>query len=396
MSQPLGILSPWRSLARSAAVLASILLVGVVGLGNGQHTRADADGLAPDDSLIAAARGWTRAEVQAYGQAESWLDTLTDEVMKTSPDSFVGSILLESPSDPPMLLLKGKTPDNIAALVAAGPVRVVVLDDQPYSFAELEERQLRVHWSLTDRGFEVATSADIRARGTIHVRVVADGSSSATVEAVLSAIPVDLRASTLLTFVPGPLLRPEAAFGGMWLKVGPNNACTSGWAVANAAGLRGISGAGHCNGITKVTHPGEGDHDLTFQAQHEGQWGDVEWYTSTVFEPDDFYSDATTIRDVGAVEARWNISVGESICGYGRASNVRDCTLDVNNNNLACGHLSRMVEMNGEALVPGDSGGGWSFGVTAYGAHYGNCGSNDMFSVADLFDEAIGVSVLTQ
>lgn len=140
---------------------------------------------------------------------------------------------------------------------------------------------------------------------------------------------------------------------------------------------------------------------LTHQAEHRGQWGDVEWKTSTEAEPDDFYSDATTIRDTAAIEARANISVNESVCGYGRSSNDRDCTLDVQDVSQACTNSGvfndRLVLMDGDTLIGGDSGVGWSLGNTAFGGHKGNCNpdfsNNDSWSVADLFDEAIGVRV---
>ncbi|MGH9053792.1 MAG: hypothetical protein ACRDWX_12390 [Acidimicrobiia bacterium] len=55
----------------------------------------------------------------------------------------------------------------------------------------------------------------------------------------------------------------------------------------------------------------------------------------------------------------------------------------------------RLVQMNGDVAKAGDSGGGWSFGNTAYGSFVGWCGANNqnVFSVADLYDEALGVSV---
>ncbi len=53
----------------------------------------------------------------------------------------------------------------------------------------------------------------------------------------------------------------------------------------------------------------------------------------------------------------------------------------------------RLVQMTGITSVVGDSGGPWSYGGTAYGSQKGWCGSKDAWSVADLFDEAIGVKV---
>ncbi len=114
---------------------------------------------------------------------------------------------------------------------------------------------------------------------------------------------------------------------------------------------------------------------------------------------DDYYSTATTIADVVSVEARANISVGEGVCQYGRASNSRDCTLNVFDVSIAC-TLSgvfndRLVQMNAITSVPGDSGGPWFSAGRAYGSQKGHCNSKDAWSVADLFDEALGVTVRT-
>lgn len=98
---------------------------------------------------------------------------------------------------------------------------------------------------------------------------------------------------------------------------------------------------------------------------------------------------------VAAVEPRANIAIGESICVFGRASNDRDCSLRVENPNVFCGTPQKLVQMDGFVTEGGDSGGGWSWGTTAYGGHYGYCFNKSSFSVADLFDEALGVVVDT-
>ncbi len=172
--------------------------------------------------------------------------------------------------------------------------------------------------------------------------------------------------------------------------------CTSGWTVQKlSTGVRGVSGAGHCDGIDQIFHPGVGVHPAVWQLDHVGQWGDVEWYTTAQNEADDFYADEfNNIRDVAAVEPRANIAIGEAICVYGRASNHRDCSLRVENPDVFCGFpQQKLVQMNGAVTIGGDSGGGWSFNFTAYGGHFGLCFNKSSFSVADLFDEALGVAV---
>ena len=82
-------------------------------------------------------------------------------------------------------------------------------------------------------------------------------------------------------------------------------------------------------------------------------------------------------------------------------SNDRDCSLEVQDLSHACTDngitANRLVVMNGDTAIVGDSGGGWSFGNRAYGGHYGDCSpdfpTGTHGSVAALFDEAIGVRV---
>lgn len=191
-------------------------------------------------------------------------------------------------------------------------------------------------------------------------------------------------------------------FGGMWVRDDGVNECTSGWSVIRiATGTPGVTTAGHCTGINQIDHPGHGIHARVYQAEHRGQWGDIEWGTTAEAEPDDFYSDASTIRDVNAIEALANIAVNESVCVYGRSSNDRDCDLDVQDVSQACTNdgvfNDRLVMMDGVTSIGGDSGGGWSFGNRAFGSVKGLCAPNflnrETWSVADLYDEALGVRV---
>jgi len=225
-----------------------------------------------------------------------------------------------------------------------------------------------------------------------------------TVADIVALLPADLRNSVQLTVHDQPNVRPEEAFGGMWVRDDGDYQCTSGWSVRNLdTGTYGVSTAGHCRYINEIEHIGDGVHALSFQRQHRGQYGDVEWHTSSEYEPDDFYADADTIRDVIGIEQRANITEGESVCQYGRSSNDRDCSLTVHDVSHACTDASdgitahHLVVMDGDTAIGGDSGGGWSLGGTAFGGHYGNCNpdfpNRDAWSVASLFDQAIGVKV---
>ena len=390
------------------------------------------EALAHDLALVAEAKGWTLAEAAADHLAADRIGEVAEAVARERPDIYVGAALAEEPGGAPRLYVKGPADAYVLDLVAASDIEIVVADNQPFSFDELEARKLRVHRALEAAGFRyIAPSVNVTGRGVVPAgrdrlegvlavlqhqpargddAGVGDGPLPGLRRAdrclhvldIVPLLPAGLRGSVQLTVHDQPNVHDEAAFGGMWVRDDGVNECTSGWSVRNLnTGALGVSTAGHCAGINQINHPGHGVHNLNFQSQHRGQWGDVEWHTSPQPEPDDFYADAATIRDVAAVEARGNITVGESVCQYGRSSNDRDCSLDVQDVSQACTNSgvfnNRLVLMNGDTAIGGDSGGGWSFGNTAYGGHKGNCNpdfpNRDAWSVAALFDEAIGVRV---
>ena len=361
------------------------------------------EALAHDLALVAEAKGWTLAEAAADHLAADRIGEVAEAVARERPDIYVGAALAEEPGGAPRLYVKGPADAYVLDLVAASDIEIVVADNQPFSFDELEARKLRVHRALEAAGFRyIAPSVNVTGRGVVPAGVTVERGLPRRVADIVPLLPAGLRGSVQLTVHDQPNVHDEAAFGGMWVRDDGVNECTSGWSVRNLnTGALGVSTAGHCAGINQINHPGHGVHNLNFQSQHRGQWGDVEWHTSPQPEPDDFYADAATIRDVAAVEARGNITVGESVCQYGRSSNDRDCSLDVQDVSQACTNSgvfnNRLVLMNGDTAIGGDSGGGWSFGNTAYGGHKGNCNpdfpNRDAWSVAALFDEAIGVRV---
>jgi hypothetical protein len=160
-----------------------------------------------------------------------------------------------------------------------------------------------------------------------------------------------------------------------------------------------IGDAGHCGVfMDEIVHPGHGNHAVVGGAQYVGQWGDFGYvFVPNQNKPDDFYSDPDVIRDVNAVKLHAGIAQGEAVCAYGRSSNERACMFVANPSVNCGGALQRVVRMNADHQIPGDSGGPWFFGLTAYGFHRGGCGGsgNDHFSVADLIDNALLVYVPT-
>jgi streptogrisin C len=357
-----------------------------------------------DIALVAVARGWTLEQAVAHRAISDEFGRIQEQLATDRPGLYAGATLSAVPDGAPTLYIKGTADEFVRELVNSAEFSIEVIEGQPFSWQELEERSIRLNRQLARLGFrDIVTSFD-ESTSTVEAVVTREPALTARAEQVLAMLPAEFRSGVRLDFTDADVAIDEHAYGGMVVRDDGDDECTSGWAVTNGA-TTGVTTAGHCDGINEIVEPGVGVHALTHQAEHRGQWGDVEWKTSTYIEPDDFYASETEVRDVASVEPRANITVGEAICVYGRFSNSRDCSDTVYRTSISCTNSGvfndRLVAMNAKnTTIGGDSGGGWSFNFTAYGSHKGGCTVNGVvrnaFSVADLYDEALGVTVRTQ
>ena len=363
--------------------------------------QSQAEALAQDLKLVAKAKGWTMAEAAADRKAADVIGAIAAKLAAIRPDLYVGSALSPDPGGTPSLYVKGAANQDVYDLVALSKTPINIIDNQPYSFDELESRKLQVHNILAEQGYQdIATSFDFQAGGKINAAVTRKSGLPEQAIEIQSLMPKYLQENVSITVSDKPVAIDFFAFGGMGVYDDGVFECTSGWSVVNPSGTTGVTTAGHCTGINQILHPGIGLHSMTHQAQHRGIWGDIEWKTTVATESAEFYASASSIRPVTSIEPRASISVGESICFYGRSSNNRDCSFDVSATSVSCTvsgvFNDRLVRMNGNSAIGGDSGGGWSWNYRAYGSVKGICGGGAVFSVADLYDEALGVTVRTQ
>lgn len=357
----------------------------------------------PDLKAVAQANGWTVEEAEAERRAADVVGAIASKVAAARPDVFVGSALAADPQGAPTLYVKGAADVSIRDLVASAEIKVHLADKQPYSLVELEARSHQVHEALAKAGYQnIVTGANITGGGVIRAGIGLQEGRPSEASSVLALIPAELRADVELTVSDeSGFADTSAAYGGMWVTDGGANECTSGWTVSkiiNDLPVFGVTTAGHCSGIDGIREPGVGIHSFPAQAEHRGAYGDVEWHTSNVVEEGLFYAGSSTIRQVFSLEPRSGISVNEVVCQYGRASNFRDCGLHVYDVTIECTlsgvYNNRLVQMNAITSTFGDSGGGWFYDNKAYGSQKGWCQNRDAWSVADLYDEALGVNVV--
>lgn len=364
------------------------------------------DDPAPDIALTAESQGWNGQQAAAVHASSEAVEVVARALANKYADQFVGSVIAEQPGEPPEIYVKGVAPAEILELAKQSPVPIKVIDGQPLSFAEVEERSRAVHLALEEAGYEqVSTGFAITARGRIDTGVMTQEGLPSTPEEIGRLLPADLRDDVLISVSDEPIVDDEASFGGMWMRNGGVNTCTSGWSVGNESGARGVVTAGHClASLDHIAHPGDGAHALDFVASHRGQWGDMEWFeTPNVNDIPSFYADSDSVRTVEDIETLAEMSEGEPVCLYGRSSNRRDCSSRIAHLSQQCTNggvwNGRLVLTDSDVGIPGDSGAPWSYNYTAFGIHKGNCADvpgQEVFTKAVRINDGLGVSVRRQ
>jgi hypothetical protein len=166
-----------------------------------------------DLRAIARANGWTLHQAKAQQRANRAIDEINSAIIERQPDIFIGGALSEDPGGPPSLYVKGPAPQFVLDLVAEAGGPIIVVDEQPYSFDELEVRKDRVHQALVDAGYpNVATGVDISGGGVIPTFVLSVAGLPSDAAGILAGVPEDLRADVRLDVTIAPP-RPSAEPG---------------------------------------------------------------------------------------------------------------------------------------------------------------------------------------
>ncbi len=285
-------------------------------------------------------------------------------------------------------------------------VSVEVRTNMNYTEGELNKAIQAIHFSVFNATevSDAATSFDI-STGTIRTSVVLNSTASDLVLNALRANATnDLTNATgsgIANSISTSVVRSELqTLGGTETDTehlgGESIGCTTGFGTKTTGLVRGISTAGHCG--NKLFDDGI---SLTFKAEHEGTYGDFQWHTGTGTHTDDFYAGSDSgneedRRDLAFVAAP---TVGQTLCRNGTIS-YKDCQ-KVRKLNVCSGQHCNLVQMEQHLSASGDSGGPVYLNYTAYGIHRGWMYDpfwpfkREVFSRADLIDEALGISIAT-
>ncbi len=286
---------------------------------------------------------------------------------------------------------KGEVPKaHLDDLEKRGIDGLTLQGGQRRSLDELIEIQDRLHLAVAARGYEnVFSSFDL---GSQLVTIeVADGPPNAVKgsersEAVATEASKGLSAEIgldefrIVDAPSGSKITDDHGYGGSWMRLSNGTDwCTSAFVVRrNTNNTEGVLTASHCEGLTLIADAGSGaSFGAPWANEHIGNWGDVEWHTTTHDDFPQFYVSSSSRATVKSRISNNAISEDVYVCRYGR-NTQRDCG-DISAINVthttAAGTAQHLVEFEVCTGDGGDSGGPVYKGSAAWGVYKGHVGT---------------------
>lgn len=178
----------------------------------------------------------------------------------------------------------------------------------------------------------------------------------------------------------------DALYGGGYL-----TSCTTAFSVSSNGYPNGLLTAGHCANEPQSY----GGVSLKLRGKHQGQYGDVSWFSTSAWTAPQFYTLPSHLVNVTQTAYP---TVGQNLCLNGRGSGTRFCDETVwDIRTCSSNGICNLTAMSGRKARGGDSGGPWFSSSIAYGVHSGHIkfGSveRDVFTPIQIAESVLGVRV---
>jgi hypothetical protein len=159
-----------------------------------------------DTALIAEGRGWTLEEAQLYRAKSEAAGEVSGRLYNERPDVFVGGAVGPEPSDAPRMYIKGVADEGVYEIVGEAPFEIRVIDGQPYSRIEIDERQSLLMQYIVALGFlNAGVGTDIQNEGLMEATIQRTAGAPDSVDEIFAALPAPLRERTRITLVDDPV-----------------------------------------------------------------------------------------------------------------------------------------------------------------------------------------------
>jgi hypothetical protein len=313
-------------------------------------------------------------------QLQEAIGELNAELYKSEQATFAGLWVEHTPQFRVVVQFTEDSEDKVGPRIVNGPLAdIVEVRRANTSLSNLEAEQTTA-W-LTVRDLGVPLDHDIN---VFQNRVELYVTDPVQLNDALKKAQIRLPEHVVVIKVEGVSRETTDIYGGLAL-----SDCTSGFSVKNTAGtIKGIITAGHCNNT--LSYNGS---NLPYQS---GIWSgsyDVQWHTAPSFTVRNWVWDGSFNRYIYGQRHYNNQYVGDYVCKFGK-NTLGGCG-NITSKNFN-GTYIRVHSDSVDLSEPGDSGGPWFSGTSAFGIMTGDIEpGNDAYYMPINYISVIGVNILT-
>lgn len=361
----------------------ALVLVSLAGAGGESASAADdasaVDGLdiereyEPTPEELEDLQTFAEQEATTLGHQiaiRGWKTPIVDylaELSQRLPDEFAGAVVRTGAEREVFIAFKGDVPSEVLAEQRLAGAALELRANVGYSESEKTEQVIAIHHALLKSGQfgeGISSGFDVET-GRIEVAIEA----SAPVSELESSLPAIARSPGVsVRFVESlPNAETGSVYGGGRLEGSSINLlCTAGFKVKKGS-TYGMVTAGHC--YENLGHRNELGwflYPVTDKGQHNGTWGDFQWYTTSGTEKDDFYHNYGARRDAASVKTP---AAGADVCKFGHAGGKYCDT--IYRTNQCQGSTCHLSINHRNDNINGDSGGPVFWGTGIYGVTKG-------------------------
>jgi len=344
----------------------------------------DENPLVRDAQVYASDQGISLDEAIRRLQLQRPIGELNAQLIANERDTFAGLWIQHDPEYRVIVQFTRDSEATIQPYIDNGPLAdIVEVRTARVSLAQLEIAQSLVMKAIHDLGVTVNSGINVF-ENSVELYVIERSQLEAALQEANIQFPEYVKIITVKE-----LSTPEVdIYAGLAL-----SACTSGFSVKNSNGTKGITTAAHCP--NSLSYNGT---NLPFQGSAYGGSYDVQWHTAPGFTMRNLMYDGIYNRYVYSTKHRNNQALNEFVCKYGKTTG-NTCGYIIDKNfDPGADYIATFIRVHRDGVnlsEPGDSGGPWFSGNTAYGIHTHGIGDDAAYMAVNYID-ILGLTVLTQ
>lgn len=302
------------------------------------------------------------------------------------PDSFAGLWIDHAPTFQIVVLMTQpeQARSTMDRMLANGPLSDRVVTRQArHSLKELQDHKTLARDAVIGFGELADFDIDVRTNQVV-LYTRSQSQFNRSLSKSRQALPETVRVEEV-----EELAKPAAdIYGGL-----SGGACTLGFSVVDSNGTRGISSAAHCpNNLyyTKSFLPFQGE---CYYGSH-----DVQWHTDGFHTAQPRVKVGSGTRDIYWVTGRNSQAIGAYVCKQGITTGYNCGSIiskNINPSYIPSGNATFILVDGGSTslVLPGDSGGPWFSGNSAFGITSGFQGKRGIYTAINYLS-CLNVSVL--